>query len=109
MTSLGVTGITGENGWYGLYGTAPGLHGVPDLKPPVAGPRDRSGAVRSNTVVFVDCWKEENEGEVSAGWNWRNGSCLVEDAALLGDGVWMLKGKCDCCGLGDDGNVAPVI
>jgi hypothetical protein len=72
----------GVKGWYGLYGTAPALHGV--FSPAVAGPLDGSGVVRSSTVVLVDCWNEAYEGEAMGGSNCRRGSCRIEEVALLG-------------------------
>ena len=59
------------NGWYGLYGTAPAVHGVRGI-PAVFNPGER-GDVLSRTVVLVVC---EKEGEASDGSKARKGSAL---------------------------------
>lgn len=46
VTRLGVIGTTGENGWYGEYGTGAPVHGV-------CAPEGDSGCARSNTVCLV--------------------------------------------------------
>jgi len=48
VTSEGVIGITGENGWYGEYGTGAPVHGV-------RRPLGDSGVVLSKTVCLTGC------------------------------------------------------
>jgi hypothetical protein len=116
----------GVKGWYGLYGTAPALHGV--FSPAVVGPLDGSGVVRSSTVVLVDCWNEAYEGDAMGGSNCLKGSCRIEEVALLGvmvllgvtallgeavlrlldgPGVEVDIGKREDRGLGEEGRVGP--
>lgn len=56
VTSDGVTGTHGVNGWYGEYGSAAPVNGV---RPPPG----ESGSDRSKTVCFV--WIDELVGEAS--------------------------------------------
>lgn len=84
-----MTGITGENGWYGEYGTGAPVQGV-------RAPGDK-GIVRSNVVCFVVC----ADGELNAGSYARRGSVPPVRTAegALGRENWPDRG--------DVGNVTP--